>query len=417
MERKTKYQYSYFIYPYIIDENKYDKYLLKLLKDKHCKLKMWEKEKDLNIYTYFLPNIREYLFWSFSYSKDKKNKLEQLDTDMKSVLLAKYPCTMFEYTLGKEVQGKLGEKTGIFFDIQKIEIICFKTGVSFLLLKTIIEGGNNFSDVLNFNYKFRDINSEYNSLKNYENILLQTNSLKDIKELSTLIKDITGGNTKNAKEMNLEQERFLTYSYVCLDQESWNKENDFTNLQEEFIKFSNILPSNYQMSYSEERYKKQILEPLKYTKMGFTKQGTVLLTSNVYTDNYTKLPFLYEQEYIYTYLLALYKKIYLKKMNLEFKKTKDFKKTREKLLNFTRNIWIQEITEDDEGTILYEKWKETLELEYLYAEIKNKYDIEYKDLNLEKSRKLNYIIMAILISTLVFNIVNFIILYFRNWNN
>ena len=232
MERKTKYQYSYFIYPYIIDEKKYEKYLLKLLKDKHCKLKMWEKEKDLNLYTYFLPNIREYLFWSFSYSKEKKRKLEELDTEMKSVLLAKYDCTMFEYSLGKDIQGKVGQKSGIFFDIQKTEIICFKTGVCFILIKTNIEGGDNFSDVLNFNYKFRDINSEFNSLKNYENILLQTNSLKDIKELTTVIKNITGINTKNAKEMNLEQERFLTYSYVCLDQENWNKEEDFKNLQE-----------------------------------------------------------------------------------------------------------------------------------------------------------------------------------------
>ena len=31
MELKTKYQYTYFIYPYIIRENKYDKYILKLL--------------------------------------------------------------------------------------------------------------------------------------------------------------------------------------------------------------------------------------------------------------------------------------------------------------------------------------------------------------------------------------------------
>ena len=34
MELKTKYQYTYFIYPYVIKENKFTKYLLKLLKDK-----------------------------------------------------------------------------------------------------------------------------------------------------------------------------------------------------------------------------------------------------------------------------------------------------------------------------------------------------------------------------------------------
>ena len=42
----TKYQYTYFIHPYIIDENKYDKYIYKLLKDKKCSYKIFEKEKD-----------------------------------------------------------------------------------------------------------------------------------------------------------------------------------------------------------------------------------------------------------------------------------------------------------------------------------------------------------------------------------
>lgn len=412
MERKIKYQYSYFIYPYIIDEKIYSKYLLKLLKDKNCKLKIWEKEKDLNMYTYFLPKVRDYLFWSFSYNAEKKRKLEELNTDMKAVLLSKYPCTMFEYTLGKEVQAKVGEANGIFFDIQKIDIVCFKTGICFLLIKTAIESENDFSDVLNFNYKFRDINSGLVSLKNYENIRIQTSSLKDIKELSTVIKNITGPNI-DAKEMNLEEERFLTYSYVCLDQINWNKEEDFTNLQDEFIKFSNILPSNYQVNFSEERYKKQVLQPLKYAKIGATKQGCVLLTSNIYPENYTKLPFSYEQEYLYTYLLALYKKIYLKKMNLKFKKTNNFAKAREELLDFTKNIWIQEVTENDIGSMLYEKWKEILELDYLYADIKNKYDMVYKDLNIEKTTKINYLIIIVLAGTLIFNIINFIMLYLK----
>lgn len=407
MERKIKYQYSYFIHPFIIDEKKYDKYLLKLLTDKHCKLKIWEKEKDLNIYSYFLPNVRDYLFWTFSLTGEKKKKLEELDRNMQSVLLSKYPCTMFEYTLGQDVQGKVGEGNGIFFDIQKIEIVCFKTGVCFVLLKTIIEGENHFSHVLNFNYKFRDINSEFVSLKNYENIRLQTSSLKDIKELSSIIKGITGPN-KDAKEMNLEEERFLTYSYVCLETTEGNQEKDIKDSKEEFMKFYNILPSNYQVNYSEQRYQEDTLETLKYTQMGFTKQGTVLLTSSVNPENYTKLPFTFEQEYLYTYLLVLYKKIYLKKMNLEFKRTKKFQKTRSELLEFTKTIWMQEVTNDSEGGKIYEKWKKTLELEYLYQETKNKFDIVYKDLNIEKTGKSNYYIIAVLILILVFNIINFI---------
>lgn len=45
MELKTKYQYTYFIYPYVIKENRYIKYLLRLLKDKNCKLRTFRKTK------------------------------------------------------------------------------------------------------------------------------------------------------------------------------------------------------------------------------------------------------------------------------------------------------------------------------------------------------------------------------------
>ena len=117
---------------------------------------------------------------------------------------------------------------------------------------------------------------------------------------------------------------------------------------------------------------------------------------------------------MYTYLIALYKKIYLNKINLELKTTNSFEQTRSKFLEFTRNIWIQEITADDEGSLLYEKWKNTLEIEYLYSEIKNKFDIEYKDLNIEKNRKTNLIIIAALVGTLAFNIINFIMMFLKN---
>ena len=40
MELKTKYEYTYFIYPYVIDSNKYSKYMQKLLKNKNCKLRL-----------------------------------------------------------------------------------------------------------------------------------------------------------------------------------------------------------------------------------------------------------------------------------------------------------------------------------------------------------------------------------------
>ena len=42
MELKVKYQYTYFIKPFLIKENKYEKYLLNLLNNSNCKLKIFE---------------------------------------------------------------------------------------------------------------------------------------------------------------------------------------------------------------------------------------------------------------------------------------------------------------------------------------------------------------------------------------
>ena len=49
MELKTRYQYTYFIYPYIIEKNRYSKYLHNLLHNNKCKLRIFEKQKDLDI--------------------------------------------------------------------------------------------------------------------------------------------------------------------------------------------------------------------------------------------------------------------------------------------------------------------------------------------------------------------------------
>lgn len=160
MELKTNYQYTYFIHPFVIKDGKYQNYILKLLKDKSCDLKVFKKEKDVKLYRYFLPKIREFLFSSFSYGNAGIKKLEELPIETRAALLAKNPCNIFEYTLKKDIQGKLEQNNGIFFNIQKIEIICFSTGICFLCIKTNLEEYTEFNNILNFNYKFRDINNK-----------------------------------------------------------------------------------------------------------------------------------------------------------------------------------------------------------------------------------------------------------------
>ena len=123
MEIKTKYQYSYFIYPYSIKENKYEKYILKLLRNKKCTVQFMQKEKDMEIYTYFLPAIRKFMFQDFQYNDEKIRKFKEFDKKLQATILAKQGCTIFEYSINQGLQGKVGQQEGILFKISKISII------------------------------------------------------------------------------------------------------------------------------------------------------------------------------------------------------------------------------------------------------------------------------------------------------
>ncbi len=407
MELKTKYQYTYFIYPYVIKENRYLRYILKLLKDENCKIKIFRKEQDLDIYSYFSHRVRNYMFSSFNLSKTKLARLDELPLDTKAAILAKNPCTIFEYSIKKDIQGKMADKNGIFFKIPKIEIICFNTGICFLCIKTNIEESNKFSDLLNFNYKFRDINQEFGNMKDYNHINVQTDCFEDVKDIQEFIRGLTGSNVESIK-LDIDIERFLTYSYVCIDQDNWNNTSEFEKIQNNYIKFLNILPSDNNVNYNQEDLK--VIAKWKYAKLGITKQGITLFSSACDINNYTVLPHDFEQQYLYTYILTLYTKIYLKKINLEFRQNTKIKSTRKEFIKFTENLWINEITSEDTGSIFAQYLREVLELNEIYFDTKNKYDILYKELNIERNTKINMTVIILLVLTLIINAISILII-------
>ena len=393
MELKTRYQYTYFIYPYVIEEKNYSKYLLKLLKDKKCTMKKFDIAKDLSIYQNFLPNIRKFMFWSFNYTKQQMRELESLDNELKANILSKYPCTMFDYNIKQNVQGKVQNEDGIYFDITKVELICFNTGICFLLFKTIIDGENNkFSDVVNFNYKFRDITSKADELKEFENIKIQTSIFKDSKDIIKFIKDITG-NTSLAEDLNIDQERFITYSYACISQEDWNDNVEIKTIEKLFFKFFKVLPAHKELNdiITEDYFNKP--PNSKYIKYGFSNVGTALLTSDIAVDNYTKLPFRFENEQLYLYILCLYKKFYLAKVNYEL----DRKDCQQEFLSFTKNFLIEEVSNDETESCLEKNWSEKLDIDRMFNKIKNKYDMLYKSTNVEKTIIVNLIVIMLTI--------------------
>ena len=407
MELKTNYQYTYFIHPFVIKESRYQKYILKMLKDNNCNLKIFQKEKDLRMYKFFLPKTREFLFSSFAFGKNKLKKLEELPLETRAAILKKYPCNIFEYRLEKDIQAKMGEKNGIFFEIQKIEIICFNTGICFLVMKTNIEDYADFSNILNFNYKFRDINKEYTNLENYDNIKIQTNSFSNMETFQEFILNITGSAIETSK-LDIDTERFLTYSYTCIDQEFWNNGSSFENIKGYFAKYVNILSADDSRNIDVNKI--DVFSRWKYAKIGLSKLGVMLFSSSTDMNNYTIMPDEYENEYFYTYIINLYKKIYLKKLSMQFKDVTKIKKARKEFIEFNKELWIQEISEDDIGTIFNHKLQNTFEFEKLYGEVKNKYDALYKEFNIEKDRMLTVVIGIVLVASLIFNVLNFVAL-------
>lgn len=403
MDLNINYQYTYFIYPYAIEKDKYKKYIVSMIKNKNYTLRFFDSFKDIELYNYFMPSIKENIFQDFTFSKEKINDFYILSKKNQYNILTEQNCIMFEYNLSEKLQGKIEEKDGIFFNILKMELICFKTGICFLLLKTNIEETNKFSDLLNFNYKFSNINLENKKLERIDKIKIQTDAFSNIKKLTEIISDIIGKKIDN-KQMDIDENMFLTHSYVCIDSKDWNKDDDFKNIENEFVKLSDLSPSSTSVNVDYDKL--TMLTDSSYMKIRINHKGCFLICSSTDKDNYTKIPIIYENQYLYTYLIALHQRYYLKKLNKEFANKKGTNKTLKKFIDFTEKIWINEVTSESLGQKIYKRCKEKLNLEELYQETKSKYDTFYKKAKVDKNIKQNKIIILLMVFSLILGIAN-----------
>ena len=158
----------------------------------------------------------------------------------------------------------------------------------------------------------------------------------------------------------------------------------------------------------EEGQNSKILSNNKFSKVGVSKLGVNLLSSDVDINNYTILPQEYENQYFYTYIFALYLKVYLKKLDYDFKVGKNLEKTRKEFVEFTKKLWVQELTSEDFGSVFYQNIRQAIEVEEQYGKIKNKYDILYRELRIVKTEKMSIFIAIVLVITLIFNILNWL---------
>ena len=403
MELKINYEYTYFIYPFAINSNNYSKYIINLMKNKKYELKFFDTFKDVNLYNYFLPSIRKNIFQDFTFTKEKVNAFSKISNTNKYRILLEQDCIMFEYKTEKDIPGKISEKDGIFFKIRSIELVCFKSGICFLLIKTNLEETDKFSDLLNFNHKFTNINFESKNIKNLYKIKVQTTSFENMEKITEIIQYITGKRI-NSNNLDIDDNIFLTYSYVCIDSVSWNRELDFKNIENEFLKLSNVSSSSTNLNVDYDKL--NIISDSSYMKLRINNKGSFLICSSTDVNNYTKLPNLYENQYLYTYLIALHQRYYLKMLSKEYK-GQNSRKISKEFIDFTKKIWINEVTMESLGQKIYKRCKEKMNLEELYQEVKSKYDTFYKESKIEKSIRQNKIIIILLILSSILGVANF----------
>ena len=392
-EEKFKYQYTYHILPYIY-EGRYDEYLTRLLKDTNIIEYRYDKIKNLEIFSYFKKDILESMFYEFPYKETEKISIQK-----KVNKLLKYESVTFEYDIIDKEKNKISmndivrvagneeynnnekDKGNIKFDIEDFKIIVFKSGIAFIILKTVLINTRYISDVIDFNYRFKSILSKRDIIKKLDNIeiCLLGDEVNGFEKLKQIILNYVGKNKNNKLLEN--NEEFYTFSYLCMDNIYINEENNKNILKNIYLKYSRILQSSYDTEgLDEETIVSKNMTEIKDTNIGITKISSMLLCSGIDPFNFTVLPRDYETKMLYTYIITLYQKLFLVMINKELtsENNKKQKLGRIKFNDFISKMWYNEITLSEKGSIYYEYLKKILEINKTFDETQLKYKLIFR---------------------------------------
>ena len=392
-EEKFKYQYTYHILPYIY-EGRYDEYLTRLLKDTNIIEYRYDKIKNLEIFSYFKKDILESMFYEFPYKETEKISIQK-----KVNKLLKYESVTFEYDIIDKEKNKISmndivrvagneeyynnekNRGNIKFDIEDLKIIVFKSGIAFIILKTVLINTRYISDVMDFNYRFKSILSKRDIIKKLDNIeiCLLGDEVNGFEKLKQIILNYVGKNKNNKLLEN--NEEFYTFSYLCMDNIYINEESNKNILKNIYLKYSRILQSSYDTEgLDEETIVSKNMTEIKDTNIGITKISSMLLCSGIDPFNFTVLPRDYETKMLYTYIITLYQKLFLVMINKELtsENNKKQKLGRIKFNDFISKMWYNEITLSEKGSIYYEYLKKILEINKTFDETQLKYKLIFR---------------------------------------
>lgn len=404
MRLPIKYHYSYFILPFIINQNNYNEYLKNII-NKGCFKKInFSKKNNANLYITFSKNLTSNLLSGNSNSKhNSKNLLESIKNNNLNV---------FEYNNPASLVGALDfekDENTIYFDLQNIKLYIFKNGVCFLVLKTNITS-QNFEDVLDFNYRFKEVISNLNNLNKFQTIKLSDSkhdSLTSFKDFIESLIDVDLNKISDYTNM----ENFYTFSYTCLENSVWNEKTDENILTNIIQKYMKVYSSSYNADVA--LVGADIKSEYEYRKIGLTKVSSNLLCSGIDPYNFGYLPVEYETTYLFAYILALFYKISLnffdkRLFNLKDKDKASFKKIVQDLNNFNKNFWSVDITNSQRMTVYFNGLIKILNLNNLYLSIITKINLIYKENKIEENstniKRLTIFIFTVLIIYIIFKI-------------
>ncbi len=375
MELKTKYQYTYFIYPFVISEKKYNDFLAKIIMDKNWNVKIFQKDVDIEADSHFLSIAKQTMFPTLEWTKEKIETFQKEKNYEKAKILSKMKSCSFEYDMKEISKGKAGvDENAIFFEITKIKLMCFQNGICFLFLKTEIDNTNYiaFSDVLNLNYKFRNISPKYNRFKDYDYIKIQTNRFETMENICEFLRHICSG-YEDASKKDIYSNRLFVYSYACLDESEWNTTTEFTKIKNEFLKYQYVLSGDYGSEFAEDIKMDNTYSRWKYSIYGFTKTAGVVFSSATDHFNFTKLPFYYETVYIYIMLYALYQRLSYLILLQQMKEKKTQRYWRKKIQEVTLATAIGQVSSAEHCMSLWQNWSKAFGLQEMYNYVMKQY--------------------------------------------
>lgn len=398
MKLPIKYHYSYFILPFVIEEKTHDKYIEKIFESNLFEYITFSKKGNPDLFLNFSNDLTNSLLDQNSYKNTTKA--------VKINKVKKQNLAIFEYKNKRDLVGILNlekEDNAIEFNIQNINLYIFKNGICFLNIKTNIES-KNFEDVLDFNYRFREIISDLNNIQKYQNIKIAESKYKSLEDFKSFIEKIICVNLEDVSNYT-NVDNFFTFAYTCLENSVWNENTNkdvLTNIVQKYMK---IYSSSYNTDISQ--IGANLQTEYEFRKIGITKTSSNLLCSGVDPYNFGYLPVEYETVYLLAYITALFYKISLVFLEKRIKNLKEndlatFKSILRELNAFNKDFWSIEVSNSQRLTRYFNSLIDGLNLNTLYLSLITRINLIYKENKIEESLVIKKNILFVLLILSIF---------------